>query len=61
MWAELMHRLGYDRYGTQGGDFGACVVPMAPAQGGSTAATYICTGGVVTGLCGESAATAVSK
>ncbi|GLY64934.1 epoxide hydrolase family protein [Amycolatopsis taiwanensis] len=22
-WAELMHRLGYERYGAQGGDFGA--------------------------------------
>ncbi|MFI6517852.1 hypothetical protein ACIBF1_20005 [Spirillospora sp. NPDC050679] len=22
-WAELMRRLGYDRYGAQGGDFGA--------------------------------------
>ncbi|GAA1543457.1 epoxide hydrolase family protein [Kribbella lupini] len=22
-WAELMHRLGYDQYGAQGGDFGA--------------------------------------
>ncbi|WP_173085085.1 epoxide hydrolase family protein [Phytohabitans rumicis] len=27
MWAELMRRLGYDRYGTQGGDFGAYVAP----------------------------------
>ncbi|MBV9384778.1 MAG: alpha/beta fold hydrolase, partial [Streptosporangiaceae bacterium] len=27
MWAELMHRLGYDRYGTQGGDLGAYVAP----------------------------------
>jgi len=27
MWAELMHRLGYDRYGTEGGDFGAYVAP----------------------------------
>ncbi len=24
-WAELMHRLGYERYGTQGGDWGAFV------------------------------------
>jgi pimeloyl-ACP methyl ester carboxylesterase len=24
-WAELMHRLGYDRYGAQGGDFGSGV------------------------------------
>jgi pimeloyl-ACP methyl ester carboxylesterase len=27
MWAGLMHRLGYDRYGTQGGDLGAYVAP----------------------------------
>ncbi|MBP2335104.1 pimeloyl-ACP methyl ester carboxylesterase [Saccharothrix coeruleofusca] len=27
MWAELMDRLGYSRYGTQGGDFGAYVAP----------------------------------
>ncbi|GAB1510271.1 epoxide hydrolase family protein [Actinophytocola sp. KF-1] len=26
-WAELMHRLGYDRYAAQGGDFGALVTP----------------------------------
>jgi pimeloyl-ACP methyl ester carboxylesterase len=26
-WAELMRRLGYDRYGAQGGDFGAFVSP----------------------------------
>jgi pimeloyl-ACP methyl ester carboxylesterase len=27
LWAELMSRLGYDRYGTQGGDLGAYVAP----------------------------------
>ncbi|MFG1704772.1 epoxide hydrolase family protein [Nonomuraea sp. M3C6] len=27
MWAELMRRLGYDRYGTQGGDLGAYIAP----------------------------------
>jgi pimeloyl-ACP methyl ester carboxylesterase len=27
MWAELMRRLGYERYGTQGGDLGAYVAP----------------------------------
>jgi epoxide hydrolase len=27
MWAELMRRLGYTRYGTQGGDLGAYVAP----------------------------------
>ena len=26
-WAELMGRLGYDRYGAQGGDIGAIVSP----------------------------------
>jgi epoxide hydrolase len=26
-WAELMRRLGYERYGAQGGDFGAFVSP----------------------------------
>ncbi len=25
LWHHLMHRLGYERYGTQGGDFGAAV------------------------------------
>jgi pimeloyl-ACP methyl ester carboxylesterase len=27
VWAELMRRLGYDRYGVQGGDLGAYVAP----------------------------------
>ena len=31
IWAELMHRLGYDRYGTQGGDLGAFVAPEVAA------------------------------
>ncbi|MGH2477017.1 MAG: epoxide hydrolase family protein [Candidatus Limnocylindrales bacterium] len=26
-WAELMRRLGYERYGAQGGDFGALISP----------------------------------
>lgn len=26
-WAKLMRRLGYDRYGAQGGDFGAMISP----------------------------------
>jgi pimeloyl-ACP methyl ester carboxylesterase len=26
-WAELMHRLGYERFGVQGGDIGAAVSP----------------------------------
>ena len=37
-WAELMSRLGYDRYGVQGGDIGAAVSPevarVAPEAGG---------------------------
>jgi len=35
-WAELMRRLGYERYGAQGGDFGSIVSPalgrVAPEQ-----------------------------
>jgi epoxide hydrolase len=35
-WAELMQRLGYQRYGAQGGDFGAIIAPalgrIAPEQ-----------------------------
>jgi pimeloyl-ACP methyl ester carboxylesterase len=35
-WAELMRRLGYQRYGAQGGDFGAMIAPalgrVAPDQ-----------------------------
>ncbi|MET8358487.1 epoxide hydrolase [Micromonospora sp. NPDC005171] len=31
MWAELMDRLGYHRYGTQGGDLGAYVAPRVAA------------------------------
>lgn len=27
-WADLMARLGYDRYGAQGGDFGALITPQ---------------------------------
>ncbi|MGY0023898.1 epoxide hydrolase family protein [Streptomyces sp. YJ-C3] len=27
LWAELMRRLGHDRYGVEGGDFGAYVAP----------------------------------
>ncbi|GAB3576701.1 epoxide hydrolase [Amycolatopsis endophytica] len=27
-WAELMHRLGYERYGAQGGDFGSGIARM---------------------------------
>jgi epoxide hydrolase len=31
-WAELMHRLGYDRYGAQGGDTGSVVSPSLAAS-----------------------------
>jgi epoxide hydrolase len=31
-WAELMHRLGYDRYGAQGGDWGAGVTDCVGQQ-----------------------------
>jgi pimeloyl-ACP methyl ester carboxylesterase len=45
IWAELMHRLGYERYGTQGGDFGAYVAPeiakIAPAR---VAGVYVISG-----------------
>jgi pimeloyl-ACP methyl ester carboxylesterase len=29
-WSELMRRLGYDRYGAQGGDWGAAVTGLIP-------------------------------
>lgn len=32
VWAELMDRLGYDRYGVQGGDIGAAVSPEIARQ-----------------------------
>jgi epoxide hydrolase len=45
MWTELMRRLGYDRYGVEGGDFGAYVAPevakLAPEQ---VAGVYIISG-----------------
>lgn len=31
-WAELMHRLGYTRYGTQGGDWGAAISRQLAAE-----------------------------
>lgn len=44
-FAELMRRLGYDRYGTQGGDVGAGVAGMlagsAPAVGGSVVGIHM--------------------
>jgi pimeloyl-ACP methyl ester carboxylesterase len=33
-WAELMARLGYERYGAQGGDVGAAVTPKVAAAAG---------------------------
>ncbi|MFD7501179.1 epoxide hydrolase family protein [Streptomyces sp. NPDC059850] len=43
IWAELMERLGYDRYGTQGGDFGAYVAPEVAraAPPGRVAGVYV--------------------
>ncbi|WP_326691843.1 MULTISPECIES: epoxide hydrolase [unclassified Streptomyces] len=45
LWAELMRRLGYRHYGTQGGDFGAYVAPeVARADPGHVAGVYIIAG-----------------
>jgi pimeloyl-ACP methyl ester carboxylesterase len=45
IWAELMRRLGYDRYGTQGGDYGAYVAPeVATADPEHVAGVYIISG-----------------
>lgn len=42
MWAELMRRLGYDRYGTEGGDLGAYVVPaVARTAPGHVIGVYV--------------------
>jgi len=44
-WAELMRRLGYDRYGTQGGDLGAYVAPeVAKAAPEHIAGVYVIAG-----------------
>jgi pimeloyl-ACP methyl ester carboxylesterase len=44
-WAELMHRLGYERYGTQGGDFGAYVAPeMAKVAPDRVIGVYVISG-----------------
>ncbi|MBB4918381.1 epoxide hydrolase family protein [Streptosporangium saharense] len=41
-WVELMRRLGYERYGTQGGDFGAYVAPeVARAAPDHVAGVYV--------------------
>jgi pimeloyl-ACP methyl ester carboxylesterase len=45
LWVELMRRLGYDRYGTQGGDFGAYVAPeIAKLAPDHVAGVYIIAG-----------------
>jgi pimeloyl-ACP methyl ester carboxylesterase len=45
MWVELMRRLGYERYGTQGGDLGAYVAPeVARAAPEQVAGVYVISG-----------------
>ncbi|GLY94210.1 microsomal epoxide hydrolase [Actinoplanes sp. NBRC 103695] len=45
LWAELMRRLGYTRYGTQGGDLGAYVAPaVAKADPEHVAGVYVIAG-----------------
>jgi epoxide hydrolase len=45
MYAELMRRLGYERYGTQGGDLGAYIAPeMALAAPDSVVGVYVIAG-----------------
>ncbi|MEU6744077.1 epoxide hydrolase family protein [Streptosporangium sandarakinum] len=45
IWTELMRRLGYGRYGTQGGDFGAYVAPeMAKAAPDQVVGVYVVSG-----------------
>jgi pimeloyl-ACP methyl ester carboxylesterase len=45
MWAELMRRLGYDRYGVQGGDLGAYIAPeVAVADPDHVAGVYVISG-----------------
>jgi epoxide hydrolase len=45
LWAELMHRLGYNRYGTEGGDLGAYVAPeIAKIAPGRVAGVYVVSG-----------------
>ncbi|MEM9034611.1 MAG: epoxide hydrolase family protein [Actinomycetota bacterium] len=40
-WDELMGRLGYDRYGAQGGDWGAAVTTQIGRDGGRCAAIHL--------------------
>ncbi|MDX3233386.1 epoxide hydrolase [Streptomyces sp. ME19-01-6] len=45
LWVQLMHRLGYDRYGTQGGDLGAYIAPeVAKAAPEHVVGVYIIAG-----------------
>ncbi|MEJ3745691.1 epoxide hydrolase [Actinomycetes bacterium KLBMP 9797] len=45
IWAALMRRLGYDRYGVQGGDLGAYVAPeVARAAPDHVAGVYVLAG-----------------
>ena len=45
IWAELMRRLGYERYGALGGDFGAYVAPeLAKVAPDHVAGVYIVSG-----------------
>jgi pimeloyl-ACP methyl ester carboxylesterase len=44
-WVELMRRLGYDRYGTEGGDLGAYVAPeVARAAPEHVVGVYVISG-----------------
>ncbi|MER7795324.1 epoxide hydrolase [Streptomyces sp. NPDC097640] len=45
LWTQLLRRLGYDRYGTQGGDLGAYIAPdMAKAAPDHVVGVYIIAG-----------------
>jgi pimeloyl-ACP methyl ester carboxylesterase len=45
IWAQLMHRLGYERYGAQGGDLGTYVAPeVARAAPQNVIGVYIMSG-----------------
>jgi epoxide hydrolase len=51
-WAELMQRLGYERYGAQGGDFGSLISPeLARAEPGRVAGVHV--NGLVTMASGD--------
>jgi pimeloyl-ACP methyl ester carboxylesterase len=41
MWDELMARLGYDRYGAQGGDWSSAVTTQIGRNGGRCAAIHV--------------------